>query len=161
MTESTTTTLSSLEQENADLRAKLAAAVSVVATAYPTTADEMNAVIRRIGEVTHVPGGRTIVWSGYDDDERGFPLFATREGAQQYVEQQFRKDCANWGNPPEDIGDITWSERKAYTDAHDGRAEMFDLECEISGAGWVVHALEVHPNAANAIRADHERDGAL
>jgi hypothetical protein len=140
--------------ENADLRAKLAAAVRVVSTAYPTTPDELTAVIRQIGEITHVPAETVTVWSGYDDDERGFPLFTTREQAQAYAEQQFRKDCVNWGHASEDIGEITWVERKAYTDAHDGRAGLFDLNCAIGGDGYVVCERTVYASAEAALLAE-------
>jgi hypothetical protein len=147
-------TLAQLQQENADLRAKLAAAVRTVATAYPTTADELTAVIRQLSEITHVPAERVVNWSGYDDDERGFPLFATLDAAKRYAERRFREDCKEWGHAPEDIGEITWSERKAYADAHDGRAEMFDLTCDIGGDGYVVCAREVHATAADALLAE-------
>lgn len=157
------TDVTQLRQENADLRAKLAAAVRVVATAYPTTADEMNAVIRKISEITHLPApedDEAFVWSGYDDDERGFGLFETREAAQAYAEYRYREDWVNWGNAPDEIVEIGWSERKAYTDAHDGRPGMFDLHATNGRTGYVVHEAPVHATADTAIQADSERDGA-
>lgn len=147
-------TLTPLEQENADLRAKLAAAVRCVATAYPTTADELTAVIRRLSEITHVAAETVTVWSGYDDDERGFPEFTTRHAAQQYAEHRYREDWINWGNAPDEIIEIGWSERKAYTDAHDGRAGMSDLTVDDGSTGYVVCQRTVHPTAAAALLAE-------
>jgi hypothetical protein len=99
------------------------------------------------------------VWSGYDDDERGFPLFTTREAAQDYVAYRYRQDCANWGTDATGV-QITWSERKAYTDAHDGRAGMFDLTTPDGRTDYIVHELPIHPCADDAIRADRELDDA-
>ena len=153
MTDTLTTEpgVAELRQENADLRAKLAAAVRVVATAYPTTADQMTAVIHQISEITHVPAETLTVWSGYDDDERGFPLFTTREQAQAYAEQQFRKDCVNWGNQPEEIGEIKVWRRDGWFPTKDlGRVDadgyfyhMGRADDVIISAGWTMSAVEI------------------
>ncbi len=147
-----------LRKENADLRAKLAAAVRVIATAYPTTADEMNAVIRQISEITHVPAERVTVWSGYDDDECGFPLFTTKQAAQSFAEWQFRKDHGTaFGTDAYDLDHVSFVERKAYTDAHNGRAGLFDLTTDNGSTGYVVCEYTVHATADAAIREDEAK----
>lgn len=98
----------------------------------------------------------TTFWTGYDDDERGFPVFGNLEAAKQYAEHRFREDEEAWGN---DVGDleIGWAEREAYTAKH-GRVGMYDLVTEVGSDGYVVHELTIYRNASDAIRDDNKRD---
>jgi hypothetical protein len=151
--------LESLRQENADLRAKLGSAVRIVSTAYPTTPDELTAVVRQIGEITHVPAVETFIWTGYDDEERGFPVFTTRKAAQDYAEHRFRTDYATeFGLDACGNIDVRFVERNAYTDAHSGRAGLFDLTTGNGSTGYVVHEVTLHDTTDSAIREDQKRE---
>lgn len=94
--------------------------------------------------------GNAYVWTGHDDDECWFPLFATKELAQQYAEQQFRDEMTGLGHDMDNV-EIGWSERAAYTEKH-GHAGLFDLIEETGGSGYVVCTLPVHATVASARR---------
>jgi|GEM_PF-3758200 len=95
------------------------------------------------------PTGLTRVWSGYNDDECWFPMFANLADAKAYAERAFRVSCAELdaGEP----GEITWVERKARTD-HLGYPDMWDLTSDVGGDGWVVCGVLVHPDLASGLR---------
>jgi len=95
------------------------------------------------------PTGLTRVWSGYDDDECWFPMFAELADAKAYAEQVFRASCdaLDAGEP----GEVTWKERTARTD-HLGYPDMWDLKSDVGGGGWVVCGLLVHPDLASGLR---------
>lgn len=93
------------------------------------------------------PSGLTRAWSGYDDDECWFPMFANLADAKAYAEAAYRAQCAAYGtNAPEQVA---WTERTAYTEDK-GFPGMFDLE---TGTGWVVCELLVHPSLASGLAA--------
>lgn len=94
------------------------------------------------------PAESTYVWTGYDDDESWFPLFATKELAQQYAEDMFREEMTGLGHDMDDV-ETGWSERTAYTEKH-GYAGLFDLIEETGGSGYVVCTLPVHASLASA-----------
>lgn len=96
------------------------------------------------------PTGLVRVWSGYDDNERWHPFFAEARDAKAYAEQAFRASCAELdaGDP----GEITWKERAART-GKVGYPDMFDLQSEVGGDGWVLCGVLVHPDLASGLRA--------
>jgi len=99
--------------------------------------------------LTPGPTGLARVWSGYDDDECWFPMFADLTDAKAYAEQVFRASCEALGAG--DPGEITWSERAARTD-RTGYPDMWDLKSDVGGDGWVVCGLLVHPDLASGLR---------
>lgn len=96
------------------------------------------------------PTGLTRAWSGYNDDECWFPAFADIRDAKAYAETAFRVSCAELGAG--EPGEITWKARAARTD-HLGYPDMFDLENDEGGDGWVVCGVPVHPDLASGLRA--------
>lgn len=98
------------------------------------------------------PSGLTRAWSGYDDNECWFPMFANLADAKAYAEAAYRAHCIALGN--EDPGEITWKEREARTEDR-GYPGMFDLDSEAFGAdGWVVCETLVHASLASGL-AEH------
>lgn len=91
------------------------------------------------------PSGLTRVWSGYDDDECYFPLFATLADAKAYAERTYRAQCSAYGTSAPD--ELAWSERKAYTETH-GHPGLYDLETD---SGFVVCELLVHASLASGL----------
>lgn len=91
------------------------------------------------------PAGLTRVWSGYDDDECYFPLFASLADAKAYAERTYRAQCSAYDTKAPD--ELAWSERKAYTEAH-GHPGLYDLETD---SGFVVCELLVHPSLASGL----------
>ncbi len=92
------------------------------------------------------PTGLTRVWSGYDDDECWFPMFADLADAKAYAEQAYEAQCTASGLDA-DRTEVTWGERKAYTEEH-GYPGMYDLG---TGTGWVVCEQLVHANLASGL----------
>lgn len=87
------------------------------------------------------------VFSGYNDDESWFPLFATAEAAKEYAERQYRHDF------PEYDDTLAWRERKARTELV-GYPDMWELD----GTGYVVCGLPVYADVQTAWRSGRHCD---
>jgi hypothetical protein len=96
------------------------------------------------------PTGLARVWSGHDDNECWHPFFAEQADAKAYAEAAFRASCSDLET--DDPGEITWKERQARTDKT-GYPDMFDLQSEVGGDGWVLCGVLVHPDLASGLRA--------